>query len=467
MPGIIERLITNLFSKPINKAVRKQLTESENEFLVGVKQYGETDRDRISYDREDILDQCLDAWRYSPLGRRIVELTSQYVIGSGVDIKCSDKNTKKFLDEFWNHRLNRMTTRIVELCDELTRTGNLFVLISTDISGMSFIRVLPASDIDEIIPASNDIEQGISINTKAGKDLEQKAYPVYNETDDIINSEGKFETVVVQYSVNRPAGAQWGESDLAPLLKWLRRYSAWLEDRVRLNRFRNAFLYVVKGKFVSETARSARQTLLAANPPSSGSIMVCDESETWEAISPKLEAMDASKDGLAIKKLIAAGVGIPLHFLAEPEGTNRTTAESAGGPTFRRFEQRQEYFLWVIYDLLKIIIKRKSILDDDVKADEEIQVGGADLSARDNVSHSIAAVNILNGMERMYDLGLVSKRELMRVVYRFAGESIENIDDLMMEGTGIDNRESKTPIKPATADPVDVSSGTPKKSVLN
>jgi hypothetical protein len=28
--------------------------------------------------------------------------------------------------------------------------------------------------------------------------------------------------------------------------------------------------------------------------------------------------------------MIAAGAGIPMHFLAEPEGATRTTAEAAG-----------------------------------------------------------------------------------------------------------------------------------------
>jgi hypothetical protein len=37
------------------------------------------------------------------------------------------------------------------------------------------------------------------------------------------------------YAVNRPIGALRGESDLAPILPWMQRYSRWLEDRVRLS----------------------------------------------------------------------------------------------------------------------------------------------------------------------------------------------------------------------------------------
>lgn len=467
MPNPVSRFFTRMFAPIIDDSVREVLsvTEDDNTFFVGTRRLDDSDRDRLEYDRQDILEQCFEAWRDNPLARRIVELTSQYVIGSGFDIKTKDEQTKKFIDYFWDHPLNRMPSRIVEMCDELTRTGNLFLLVTTDSFGISYVRSIPTSNIDQIIPSPNDIEQALSYTTKEDETFERRSYPSYDCINDYQSDDGSFKTVMLHYAINRPAGAQWGESDLSPLLVWLRRYSAWLEDRVRLNRFRNAFLYVVTGSFASDEARKARQLQLAANPPSPGSVLVCDESETWSVISPKLEALDAMQDGLAIKKIIASGVGIPLHFLAEPEGTNRTTAESAGGPTFRRFEQRQRFFMWLMRDLLKVVISRRSMVDYAVSEDAELKISGADISARDNVAHSIATVNILNALERLKDMGLISDRELVRVAYRFAGESAD-VDELLAGGSGVDVRETKDPIKPASTDLIDTSTGVPKKSVL-
>ena len=51
-----------------------------------------------------------------------------------------------------------MPIRTTELCDELTRTGNLFILITTDPGGMSYIRAIPATQIDHIIAMDNDID---------------------------------------------------------------------------------------------------------------------------------------------------------------------------------------------------------------------------------------------------------------------------------------------------------------------
>ena len=79
-----------------------------------------------------------------------------------------------------------------------------------------------------------------------------------------------------------------------------------------------------------------------------------DNTESWAVIQPELNGRDAGEDGLALKKMISAGSGNPLHFLAEPESATRTTAEAAGGPTFRHYEQRQNYFLWLLGDVVRV-----------------------------------------------------------------------------------------------------------------
>jgi len=462
MSNPLEKFVSRLISPIVTQTVREAFTvaETDSTFFVGARRYDETDRDRLQYDRAEILDQCLTAWRENPLARRIVELTSQYVVGGGFDLKCKDDQTKAFIDQFWKHRLNRMEARVIEMCDELTRTGNLFILISTDASGMSYLRILPAANVDRIEASPNDIEQPLSFITKAGQNFEPQTYSAYDPLTDTRAEDGKLPLVVLHYAINRPAGAQWGESDLAPVLVWLRRYSAWLEDRVRLNRFRNAFLYVVKGQFTSEAARKARQNELAANPPSPGSILVTDESESWSVLSPKLEATDAMQDGLALKKLIAASVGLPMHFLAEPEGATRTTAEAAGGPTYRRFEQRQQFFLWLLKDLLQVLIARRAVIDSSLHPADPVEVRGADISARDNVAHSVSGVNILNMLERLYDMGFIDGRELLRISYRFVGESAD-IDDLITRGSGKDNRRNTDPLRTTRADSVSTDTGEP------
>ncbi len=416
-------------------------SESEATFTLGAHAAGSPLAERTFAERREMQQQALEAWRVNPLARRLVELTSQYVVGGGITFACDHPATARFLQEVWQHPLNRLAARCSEWCDELTRSGNLFVLLSTDAGGMSYFRAVPASQIDEIRARENDIEQPLAFVPRPGLDGRDPPVPwqAYDPQADAPDPNGGFPPVMLHYAINRPVGCAWGESDLAPLLRWLSRYANWLEDRARLNRFRTAFLYLVRARFGGEGERLARQQRLNAQPPAPGSILVADESEAWEVISPRLEADDANTDGLALKKMIAAGAGVPLHFLAEPEASTRTTAEAAGGPTYRRFEQRQAHFLWLLGDLMRAAVRRRALAQGSragggrVDPRARIQANGGDLSARDNVALGLAGNHVLAVLAQLRDRGLIDDAELLRVAYRFIGETAQ-VDDLLARG---------------------------------
>jgi hypothetical protein len=216
-------------------------------------------------------------------------------------------------------------------------------------------------------------------------------------------------------------------------LRWLTRYAAWLEDRARLNRYRNTFLFWVRARFSSQAEKLERQAELNRNPPNPGSILVTDESEEWKCISPHLASFEAAEDGLAFKKMIAVGAGYPMHFLAEPESATRTTAESAGGPTFRHLQQRQELFMWILKDIANVVVRRRKFFDRMINTNEEIVMTAADISARDNAALAAAASTIVGSFAALRDRGLIDDQEFMRMVYRFAGEVVD-IEQLLARG---------------------------------
>lgn len=455
---VVERLFGNEISRRVTLAVKA--IDDVRDRSITASTYP---RDRHSYDREEVLQDSLEAWRVNPLARRIVELTSQYVVGGGLSVSSKHVRTHKFLKEWWDHRLNRMQVRCFDLCDELTRSGELFLVVSTDVAGMSYVRAIPAADILEIETAANDVEQELVIWEKpdlAGTGetgliggLVGKPWKVYDQLNDSQTPLGGFEPVILHYAVNRPVGAKRGESDLAPLLRWLSRYASWLEDRARLNRYRNTFIFWIKARFGSQAERLARQAELNANPPNPGSILVTDETEEWTVLSPKLESHEAGEDGLAMKKMIAAGSANPLHFLAEPESATRTTAESAGGPTFRHYEQRQLFFKWLLHDLVTVVVRRRKMVDRMVSTEAELIVTGTDISARDNAALATAASVMVAGMTTIRDRGLIDDAELLRIVYRFAGEVVD-LEELLERG-------KKAPPPKVTAKPAGEASRTP------
>jgi len=475
LSSVALRPLARLFAGEIERRVAlavRALDDAHDSLLHGPQAL---DRDRRAPDRDEVLRDALEAWRVNPLARRIVSLTTQYVVGAGLTLASPHPPTHAFLQAWWGHRLNRLEVRVSEWCDELTRSGNLIVLVSTDAAGMSYVRGLPASQVQEIVTRPNDVEQPVWVvekpswaegsrhNAEGRKPDDESAastsqdstlpsafrllptgrtWPIYDALTDAPDAHGAWPTVALHYAINRPVGAAWGESDLAPLLRWLARYANWLEDRARLNRHRQSFVYVVRGLFKSAAERLARQAELNARPPTPGSILVTDaNTEAWSVLHPQLDSFEAGEDGLALKKMIAAGSGNPLHFLAEPESATRTTAEAAGGPTFRHYEQRQRYFSWLLRDVAQVVVARRAQIDPAVRLayattegrtnDEgrrtngslaPITASGADISARDNAELAQATAAIAAAFAGLRDRNLIDDAEYLRMVYRFAGE---------------------------------------------
>jgi hypothetical protein len=378
----------------------------------------------VDWSVQRTMQESRRAWRENPIARRIVSITSQYVIGKGFRIQCEDEQVQEMLMQFWNHPYNQMELRVKEWCEELCRSGNLFILFSTDLSGMSYVRAIPAESVSEINARENDSEQlvnfrirrnGFSNGTSAGFPSEET---IPAASFDLPNPE----PAMLHFSVNRPIGYQWGEPDLAPLLKWISRYSNWLEDRARLNRYRNSFLFVVKSRMIGEAQRVQRQRQLNAIPPEPGSILVTNENENWEVLSPRLESNDANQDGLALKKMIAAGAGIPLHFLAEPESENKASAESSGESTYRHFEQRQQFMIQLIQRVLRQVLLRAAATRPALNAEARIQVFGDDISVSDNLNNARATFYMAQSLEKLSAAGILPLEQCHRIAANLFGD---------------------------------------------
>jgi hypothetical protein len=130
-----------------------------------------------------------------------------------------------------------------------------------------------------------------------------------------------------------------------------------------------------------------------------------------------------------------------MHFLAEPESATRTTADSSDGPTFRRFEQRQKYFLWMIEDILRVVLSRRAMVDGKINKKIDLSVTGADINSRDNSSLSQSAYYMVEVLANLRDRSLISNDEFLRVIYRFFGESVDA--DAMLKAAKKDQAKSQ------------------------
>lgn len=300
-----------------------------------------TQLDRDWAELYQLQTDALTAWRSNPLARGIVNLQTNFVVGDGIRLSAKYKPLNAFISRFWEEPRNHMAMRLPDMCDELTRSGELFPALHRDPAGMSYIRFVPASQVDELRWQPGDYETELEYHERttdlAGRWWTAPAHPNARHADSIL----------LHYAVNKVIGCTRGESDLAPIVTWLKRYSGWLEDRARLNWAARVFLWFVT---VPTNQIEAKRAQYRATPEP-GSVIVKDAAEQWEMQTPNLQGRDAASDGRQIRYMIAAGSGVPLHMLGEGENTNLATAQAMQIPTMRQYRRRQLYFSYILADI--------------------------------------------------------------------------------------------------------------------
>ena len=387
-----------------------------------------------------------EAWRQNPLARRLVGMVTAYVVGNGITLRSEYGPLQRFIDEFW--AANQLEQRIPEWCDELCRSGEIFPVLFTNPSDRtSTVRCVPASIVERIEWREGDYEAELRYKevALAGEQGERWwVSPLHPDAGDLSTP------VMLHYAVNRPVGALRGESDLAPILPWLKRYSRWLEDRVRLNASVRAFLWVVKApaRLRAELAERYRQ------PPEPGSLVIADELETWSAVAPNLNANDASADGRAIRwMIVAGGPGTSLLDLGEGEDSNLATGQVMTEMRRRFLRRRQAYLAWLLADLVLVAWRRFRPQAVGAAGDRpggsrrravtaaDIVAVVPDISVEDNQKLAQAAQQLAGGLGSVAQLvgnGPAYRKMALRLFIKFAGEQIgeRELEQMLKEGFG-------------------------------
>ncbi len=418
-----ERIAEWLFGDVIEKRVLNAVSVVDDDYWSLVHS-GAVTLDEDWYERKGDLDEALEAWRTNPLARRIVSLCTDYVVGSGIVLQSEVPWVQRFVNEFWE--INRMGQRLYDWCDELTRSGELFIVLQTDrVSGASLVRSMPAVWIDAVETDPGDYEQETRyhelVRTGRADGLQGRWWPAATEANLLQDQ------VMLHCAINRPVGCVRGSSDLSPLLPWLKRYRDWLENRVRLNKYKTAFLWDVTVQGRPGQAEALRKKRFRyKTPPEPGSIIVHDDAETWQAVSPRIEAWDASPDGKAIRLMVAAGAGVPLHFLGEGESATRATAAEMGDPTFRHYYRRQLMFGEMLRSLLTLAVRRANARGRGLPyGDLKLTCKFPDITRQDNLELAQAASLIARALESYARLGIIDKDTALELAFKFAGEMVD------------------------------------------
>jgi hypothetical protein len=374
------------------------------------------------------LADSLEAWRTNPLAKRLISLITAYVIGDGIRMTSTYKPLDNFITNLFAHPLNNLELELPEWCDELSRSGELFLTLHTNpADGMSYVRAIPACSIDKIEWADNDYKQELRYHEVGGLgDIEGRWWQSPQSLQSLQSP------VMLHYAVNRPVGAIRGIGDLDPILPWLRRYTRWLEDRVRLNAGARAFLWVVK---VAKNLKSSIEEKYRT-PPEPGSLIIAEkDAEEWTAVAPTLHAIDAAADGKAIRWMIAAGgPGTTLGDLGEGESEGLKAGRDASELRHRFLLRRQRYLVYILSDLILHAYNRHRLVIRSHRKEctfADLVAHTPDLSPADNQKLAGAAQALtgsLAGQKAIVGDSEQFRRMALRLYTKFLEEDLSDED---------------------------------------
>lgn len=379
----------------------------------------------------EIHQQAYEAYNANPLAFAIIELTTSFVLGEGITVSANNKRVQQVLDAFWDHPENRMEERVYSLCTELALYGEVFVhYFVNPFDGSVIIRQIDPSLIDQIETDPEDIEKPLRYHRRPiGQTMSATSGdPSSFDPTKPMDIQGQWFVAgkeVLHVAINKVSNAKRGKSDLATLLPWLRRYKDWLTDRVRINKYKAAFLWDVTLTGADKTVID-RKKMEYAYPPEPGSVIFHNEAEKWTAVQPQINANDASEDGRQIKLMVAVGATLPEHYLADGDNGNRATATEMSLPTLLKFKRRQRIIKYMLQRILDRVIEeamKAGRLGPRVDTSYEIT-----FPEIDSGEHNVLAQGmnwLLPALQIAKNQGWISDATAMKIMFEFCGEEID------------------------------------------
>jgi hypothetical protein len=429
-----DRIVAALFGKQIQDQVNERLAAisarvDDSPGWISHNQAGPADRPWAG--RAQDLDDAFTAWQKNFLIRRIVTLARSYIIGNGITVTSKDPTVAQFVARFLTHPQNRIDQRLGPALNELIRAGELFPTLHTNRKdGMSFLRFVPAASIREIKTADNDYEIELEYGEQQKHTTELKWWigPGHKHAFKRARggTGGRLEPLMLHFAINREIGCTRGESDLTPVLPWAKRYTGWLQDRVRLNRIRTRQGLLDIAIEDDSMVEQKRDQLRRTNPLEAG-VYVHGKGETVAMHGLSIEASDAEDDGKALRLAVVAAANVGLHYMGEGETVNYATAKEMGEPTARYYLERQGNLVTILCDLIAAAYRRFCALGFAAwpdTGDLQLVPSVSEVARADNESLAKSANWIVRALVEMAASGWIDDETAARLAYKFAGEPL-------------------------------------------
>lgn len=404
-------------------------------------------------------------WK-NPLVRRLVDIYPDFMFR--VEITAEDAATLELqgiIDKFWNDPYNDMDSFIQDLIIQFTLDGELFLPVDINPqNGQVYLKFRDPRDIEEIKSVPDNARFVDSIKTKRKGDKDGETFKVIRYQVDPsaaveIGDDSLGNKQTKNASGYRIGNAFYfrqcnliqnrGRTPIEPILDWCDAHDRTLFDQLRNNALQGAFVWDVLLQGASETAVEAKRAeIMAAGPPKPGSIRVHNENESWNTVSPTLNAVDATNLATTTRKVIAVGAGRSETWVGASDDVNRSTSDTSQDPPLRSLERSQAAFSSILKQIVDFVIDQAILhgslnIDADDQAARAFSINMPDLTTTDTERMSSALKNIAEAYQLASDAKLADRGTGRKLFYQTAGIAMpNNLDENLSKE---DNEDAEEP----------------------
>lgn len=347
-------------------------------------------------------------WTSNPIGRRIIEVQVEWVVGEGVQIDAPNPATAKYLWKYWQHPVNRWELKLPARVRELLLFGEQFwPAFENQYSGLLKLGALDPSRVKEVVTDPDNAELPIGIVTKShlggderriqtiirGDETEMLSPAAARERDRFTDGE------LFLFQINKLSSQTRGTSDLFALADWLEGYEELLFSILQQERVRSQYIWdlTIEGA----TQEEIEERLRTIQPPKPLSIRAHNEKETWSLVGPDAGAASTNSEHARLFRNHAlGGAGLPEHWYGGGGDVNRATAAEMSGPTEKAMTAKQRTVRYIVEETLAAQIERGIACgalreEDDVR---EVTVNMPDLSPKDIARVAPSLMQLASGL---------------------------------------------------------------------
>lgn len=328
-------------------------------------------RDFTKMSHDQIIEIVWTLYQSNPIAKRYLQIKRDYIIGRGVAPISDDDNLQEIFDDFFDHNL--LHSRLPQMTLQQFLWGEqcypAFVRKSDGRVTLGYID--PGEILTVVTHPQNAMEAWAVVCKQKVGDVSQKVYR-------IIKRENKQYLTAAQitpeswerelwerygltaytgdcfyFAINNVSNQPRGFSDLLQVADWLDSHDETLFSLADREAFAGYFSWDVEIEDATEDQIRARAKAVRCNPPKKGSANLHNSKEKWTFVYPDLKQPGSIASAEAIETHALGGLGLPRHFYAHGDGTNRATAMAQGDPTFRTMQGDQdtikEFILTMLY----------------------------------------------------------------------------------------------------------------------